>query len=146
MLDKSYIGKTYPRFVFEVEKGRIRQFADAIGDPDPIYRDVAVARAAGYRTVPAPPTFAFVAVMDSDQMFMPLRELGVDMTRTLHGEQWFDYGAPIYAGDLLSGETRIVDIYDKKGGALEFIVLETALTNQTGERAATMRGIVVVRN
>jgi acyl dehydratase len=146
MLDKSFIGKTYRRFVFEVEKGRIRQFADAIGDPDPVYRDVAVARAAGYRTIPAPPTFAYVAVMDSDQMFMPLRDLKVDVARALHGEQWFDYGAPIYAGDLLSGETRIVDIYDKKGGALDFVVTETVLANQNGARVATMRGVVVVRN
>ena len=146
MLDKSFIGKTYPRFVFEVEKGRILQFADAIRDPNPIYRDTAVARAAGYRAIPAPPTFGYVAVMDHDQSFGLLRDLKVVILRVLHGEQWFTYQRPIYAGDLLTGETKVLDIYDKKGGALDFIVSETSLSNQTGERVCDMRTVIVVRN
>ena len=146
MLDKSFIGKEYEPFSFEVEKGRIRQFAGAIGDNNPIYRDEAAAKAAGYRTIPAPPTFPYVAIMDADQAFAVLRDIGADISRSLHGEQWFTYHAPLFAGDVVSGRQKIVDIFDKKSGALEFIVTEVSLTNQAGEAVCDMKSVVVVRN
>ncbi len=146
MLDKSFIGKEYEPFSFEVEKGRIRQFADAIGDDSPIYRDEAAARDAGYRAIPAPPTFPYVAIMDADQAFTVLRDINADISRSLHGEQWFTYHASIYAGDVVSGHQKIVDIFDKKNGALEFIVTEVSLSNQSGEAVCDMRSVVVVRN
>ena len=64
----------------------------------------------------------------------------------LHGEQHFDYHAPVCAGDTLRIETRVTDIYDKKGGLLEFVVRESKVTNQLGEHVADMRGILVVRH
>ena len=146
MLDRSFIGREYAPFTFAVEKGRIRQFADAIGDDNPIYRDEAAARAAGYRAIPAPPTFGYVAIMDADQAFTVLRDLDADISRSLHGEQWFTYRAPIHAGDTLSGRQRIADIFDKKDGALEFVVTEVSLVNQEDEPVCDMRSVVVVRN
>ena len=146
MLDKSFIGKEYEPFSFEVEKGRIRQFANAIGDDNPIYRDEAAAKAEGYKTIPAPPTFPYVAIMDADQALTVLRDIGADISRSLHGEQWFTYQGPIYAGDVVSGRQKIVDIFDKKNGALEFIVTEVSLTNQDNEPVCAMKSVVVVRN
>ncbi|MOA64579.1 hypothetical protein D3C78_1906750 [compost metagenome] len=51
-----------------------------------------------------------------------------------------------FAGDRLSFETKIVDIYDKKGGALEFVVRETRVTDEQGELVAELRNSLVVRN
>ena len=54
MLDKNLIGHEFPSFTAEVEKGRLKFFAKAIGETDPIYTDEAAALAAGYRALPAP--------------------------------------------------------------------------------------------
>lgn len=146
MLDRSFIGlQTAPRTV-EVEKGQLRFFAQATGEANPIYSDEAAARAAGHPTLPAPPTFLFclgsLAPGEDDVM----AQLGVDMGKVLHGEQSFTYGKPIYAGDVITLTTRISDIYDKRGGALDFIVQDTAATNQAGESVGATRTVIVVRN
>lgn len=85
------VGKEYQPFVFEVEKGRIRMFAQAIGDTNPIYHDAQAAANAGYSAIPAPPAFPFTIIMEANQAFMILEELGIDKTRTMHGEQSFTY-------------------------------------------------------
>jgi acyl dehydratase len=75
-----------------------------------------------------------------------LGKLGVDIGRILHGEQHFTYFKPIYAGDTITLTTRVTDMYDKKGGALDFIVQETDATNQKGETVGATRSTIVVRN
>jgi acyl dehydratase len=72
--------------------------------------------------------------------------LGVDIGRVLHGEQQFTYGEPIYAGDTITMKTKISDIYDKKGGTLDFIVQDTEAVNQKGEKVGVARTVIVVRN
>src|SRR5574340_1241381 len=122
MIDRSIIGKEYPPFAVEIEKRWVRQFAQAVGDPNPIYRDEAAAKEAGYRSLPCPPTFPFAVVMEANQSFMILDELGIDKRRAMHAEQGFTYHADICAGDTLTGRQKVVDVYDKKNGALEFLV------------------------
>jgi acyl dehydratase len=146
MIDKSIIGKEYPPFTVEVEKRWVRSFAEAIGETSPIYFDEPVARAAGYRSLPAPPTFPFAMIMDRNQSFMILDELGIDKRRAMHGEQSFVYHADLCAGDVVTGRQRVIDVYAKKNGALEFLVTETLLENQRGEHVCDLRTTVVVRN
>src|SRR5665811_1466038 len=86
MIDKSIIGKEYPPFTVEVEKRWVRSFAEAIGETSPIYFEESVASAAGYRSLPTPPTFPFAMIMDGNQSFMILDELGIDKRRAMHGE------------------------------------------------------------
>ena len=74
------------------------------------------------------------------------QELGIRPDRILHGEQSFDYHRMAYAGDTLHFKTTIADIYDKKGGALEFVVRETRVANQDGEHVADLRSVLVYRN
>ena len=145
MANNPFIGKTYAPFTVTVTKDRIRQFAEAIGDGDPIYRDETTARAAGYAAIPAPPTFAFTITMDANQPFMALDDMGIDKTRTVHGEQSFAYHRPVLAGDTIRGQQKIADIFDKKGGALKFIVTEISLTNQRGEKVCDLRTVSVAR-
>lgn len=146
MIDRKHIGKILPPAVLEIEKGRLRFFAKAIGETDPVYTDEAAAQAAGYPSLPAPPTFIFAAELDAGTLMPALIEMGVNLPRILHGEQQFTYLAPVCAGDTITVQSRISDIYDKKNGALEFLVKDSTVTNQHGKQVAQMRSVIVVRN
>lgn len=146
MFDPGFVGKEYPPFTVEVEKGRLRLFAKAIGESNPVYTDEAAAKAAGYRSLPAPPTFPFSIAMDAEQPFVVLADLGIDKTKSVHGEQGFTYYGDICAGDVITGRQKIVEMFDKKGGALLFITTETRLVNQNDQPVCDLRTVIVVRN
>lgn len=108
MIDKSLIGSASDCYLFEVEKGAIRAFASAIGDDNPLFFDESYAKAHGYPSVIAPPTFP--------QVFkIPLPGFPVDKSRTLHGEQEFIYERPLVAGDVLRCRSTLTDIYERPG-------------------------------
>lgn len=146
MIDKAQIGRAFPPHTVEVEKGRLRFFARAIGETQALYTDEAAARQAGYRSLPVPPTFLFSLDLEQAEPFGWFLEVGLDLARVLHGEQTFVYHAPACAGDRLTFSSRIADIYDKKNGALEFVVKQTRVTNQDGEHVADLRSVIVQRN
>ena len=129
-----------------MEKGRLRFFAKAIGETNPIYFDEKAAHAAGHRALLVPPTFLFCLEMEAPDPAAIRNLLGLDYRRLLHGEQGFVYNAPAYAGDTLTFEQRIEDIYDKKNGALEFVLRKTKVTNQDQQWVADLRTVTVMRN
>lgn len=145
MKAEDLVGKAYAPFTVDVEKGRLRLFAKAIGETNPIYLDENAARKAGYASLPAPPTFGFSIAMDAEQPFLILDELGIDKTRSMHGEQMFDYIEPICAGDRITGVQVVLETYEKKGGAMRFIVTETGLKNQHGRAVGNLRTVIIVR-
>jgi acyl dehydratase len=147
MLDRSVIGRELPSVSVTVELDAVRRFAGAIGETNQIFFDEAAARASGYRSVPIPPTYVFClkhAVSSPDDV---LRSLGVEgeSGKLLHAEQSFDYVAPICAGDRLNFRERVADVYEKKDGALVFVVLETVVSDDDGRRMAVIRHTEVVR-
>jgi acyl dehydratase len=145
MIDKKFIGKTLPAFHAHAEAGQLRFFAKATGETNPVYFDDSAARDAGHPALPLPPTFLFsLEFQQPDTSWRD--ELGIDVSRILHGEQAFTYHRLAYAGDVLRFETRIADIYDKKNGALEFVVRETRVTNHQGAHVADLRSVIVQRN
>lgn len=146
MIDRHHIGHQLPPFQVEVEKGRLRFFAKATGQTDPVYIDEAAARDAGHPGLPVPPTFLFCLEMEAPNPAAIRELLGMDYRSLLHGEQGFSYHAMAYAGDTLTFRQRIEDIYDKKNGALEFVVRKTAVSNQRDELVAELRCVTVVRN
>lgn len=146
MIDRSHIGITLPKSVLRVEAGRLQFFARTIGETNPIYFDEEAAQAAGFSSIPAPPTFIFATQLDDAPLERTLTRIGVDLSRILHGEQAFTYHAAVVAGDTITAEGRISDIYDKRDGALEFIVMDSTASNQRGATVAEMRSILVVRN
>lgn len=146
MTDKSLIGRSLGGGNVEVEKGRLRFFAKATGQNDPVYSDEAAARDAGHPTLPVPPTFLMCLNSEVSDLVETLATLKMDLRRILHAEQAFDYHRMAYAGDTLKFETRVADVYEKKGGALQFVVNETRVTNQKGEHVADLRGTIVQRN
>jgi acyl dehydratase len=145
-IDTRHIGHSFPPFSVDVEKGRLKFFAQAIGQDDPVYSDEAAARAAGHPALPVPPTFLFCLEMDAPDPGAMKDLLDMPLPKVLHGEQRFTYHAMAYAGDTLTFHQRIADIYAKKGGLLEFVVRETRVTNQRGAHVADLQSITVVRH
>jgi len=146
MLDRSKIGYEFTTFSTKVEKGRLKFFAKAIGETNPIYTDEVAALEAGFPALPAPPTFPMALDMDGPDNMPVLDVLDIDIARILHGSQEFDYYAPICAGDTIEVHSKITDMFDKKGGALEFVVSENTYTNQHGQAVARATSTLVVRN
>ena len=145
-LDKKLIGHKFQPFTAMVEAGKIRLFCKAIGEEDSIYSDDKAAKAAGYRGITAPLTFLRALQADDPNKGGLLRLLNVDIGLILHGEQHFEYFAPVVVGDKVTCQEKVVDIYDKKGGALWFVVQEMEMKDQTGKLLAKGKGVTVVRN
>ena len=145
MIDRKFIGYRTPSFEVEVEKGRLRLFAKAIGETDPIYNDETAAKAAGYSSLPVPPTFFFCLEMERADPYDWFRDLDLPLGHVLHGTQAFTYHRTACAGDVLTIDGEVTDIYDKKGGALEFIVQKNRVRNAAGEPVAEFDRTVVVR-
>jgi acyl dehydratase len=147
MVDASIIGLTLPATRARVEPGRLRFFLDTLGETNPVYRDDAAAKAAGFADRPIPPTYLFcLEMIDSKDPFALLKALKVDIGRLLHGEQKFVYRAPIHVDDELTCQSSVTDVQQKKGGALTLVDVTTRVTNQRGEPVADCVSVVVVRN
>ncbi len=143
MLDKNAIGRASPPTLNEVEKGAIRRFAESLGDYNPIYYDEEYARASGYPTVIAPPTFPASFHSTGD-----LRELlGVGIKSLLHAEQSFEYERPIIAGDRIYVATRVADVLEKSGpaGKMDVAVIEDEGRDEEGNLVFRARRTLVVR-
>ncbi|TRX56524.1 MaoC family dehydratase N-terminal domain-containing protein [Thalassomonas sp. M1454] len=146
MLDKTKVGHQFNPFVIDIEKGRLKFFAKAIGETNPIYFDEQAALEQGHRSILAPPTFPFTIELDGPELLPVLTLLDMDIGRVLHGSQEFEYFDNIYAGDQITVAVSIKTIFDKKGGALEFVVLESSFTNQAKTLVAKACNTLVYRN
>jgi acyl dehydratase len=141
-LNTDFIGRTYPPTPpYEVSRIKIREFATAIGDRNPIYRDREAARAAGHDDVIAPPTFPIVVSLGGDFLADP--DLGLNMAMVVHGEQKFSFVRPITAGDTLICQTTITDI--RKAGGNHLMKLTTEIRDAAGELVVTTYNTIVER-
>jgi MaoC dehydratase-like protein len=140
-------GKQYPPYAVTVERGKIKEFARAIGDLSPFYLDDEVAKAGPWGDIIAPPTFPVTFRDERADTGELLRDLGVDISRLLHGEQEFEHFKPIRPGRTYLCRTRVADIYEKAGksGPMAFVVRETAVTDSDNDIVALVRGTTVVR-
>ncbi|AQT81546.1 acyl dehydratase [Mycolicibacterium litorale] len=145
-IDPAVVGTELPATRLTVDRGRLLFFAKAIGETNPIYVDVDTAIGAGHPDLPVPPTFLFSIELEAPDPFAYLAALEVDLRFVLHGEQSFTYHELAYPGDELVAMPRITDVYAKKGGALEFITKETAVTRANGSPVADLRSVIVIRN
>ena len=146
-LNRSVIGKEMPPFVVTVERGKIKEFARAIGDLNPLYLDDRVGQASEFGDIIAPPTFLTTFRDESADTSALLRELGTDISRVLHGEQEFEIHRPLRPGETFLCRSRVLDVYEKTGksGPMAFVVREMVVTDKTDEIVATARHITVVR-
>jgi acyl dehydratase len=144
-LDPAFVGHAYPRSeVYEVGRAKIREFAEAIGDDHPMYRDVAAAQAAGHPDVVAPPTFATILFgRYAMEDIVGDEKLGVDYGRLVHGDMKFTYARPVYAGDRLTVTTHIAEIDNRMGN--DFLTLRAEIETEDGERVVTALSQLVIR-
>jgi len=145
MVDATCIGLTFAPHSVDVEAGRLRLFAKAIGETRDEYLDEAAARAAGHPSLPAPPTYVACLYFEQPDPFAWLHALDIDIAQVLHAAQGFRYFAIVYAGDRLTFSSRISNCYQKKGGALTLLIKETDAKNQQGALVAVARATLVVR-
>ena len=142
-IDKSVIGKTGKPFRMPIEWSKVREFARAIRDSNPLYFDheLAEKECGG---IPVPPTFLQVAAFWQDADSMPT--VHFDLRRILHGEQEFELYKPILVGDVLTGTARIADVYEReggRGGKMTFMVTEIEYQNQQGEKVGVARSTLI---
>jgi acyl dehydratase len=136
-VDESKKGKTYPPFEYEVGREKIREYAFAVGEQDPVHHDAAAAQAAGFRSVVAPPMFAVVYSAGAVAPAILDPEVGINFARMLHGSQEFEWDEPVCAGDTITTETTLEDLYERTG--MEFYVFKSVSKNQDGKEV--VRGI-----
>ena len=142
-LNQSLKGKEYQEVSFEVERDRVVQFADAIRDPNSIFREPDAARAAGFGEQVAPPTFVTVMqILTSGQVVLD-QDLGLNYTLVVHAEQEYEWHRPVHVGDVLSAVPRIADIYAK--GPNEFLVIEADIKDASGESVVLARTTLLSR-
>jgi acyl dehydratase len=141
-LNRDFIGRAFPvSEPYEVSRVKIREFATAIGDSNPIYHDQDAAKAAGHPDVIAPPTFPIVISLGAAALAEP--ELGLNYAMVVHGEQRFSYTRPIHAGDVLTCESTITGI--RSAGNNELMTIETAIKTVNGELVCTSYNSIVER-
>jgi acyl dehydratase len=140
-VDTSVIGKPVSASKVRVERGPVAFFASAVKDENPIFHDPDAARAAGFGDLPVPPTFSFAMqhmgktgevqppdpTGGSNPMHEVMGKLYAQGGMVLHGEQEFEYHRPIVVGDVLMGESKILDAYEResKGHTMTFVVMQT---------------------
>lgn len=132
-IDRGFLGYALPPFTFTASQERVTRFARAIGIAD---ESPAV----------APPTFMKAVEGEGNSSRRILEAMGVELSRVLHVEQHFDYLAPIRSGDVLRVDRAVTDLYDKRGGAMEFIVIESSVSRDDGTPVGRSRQVILVRN
>lgn len=138
------IGMTFEPFTFTIERGKIREFAMAIGDQNPIYYDIKVAQKEGFRDIPIPPTFPTVIEMWGGADFDTLIQLlHLNPLKVLHGEQKYEYLGEICAGDVITGKTSVIKAEAKKG--MKLFTLQTNYTNQNTQKVLVSLSVIIER-
>jgi acyl dehydratase len=137
------IGKSYEPTTYAIGREKVREYAAAVGETNPLHFDVEAARAAGYADVVAPPMFVVVYAGRSvgPAVFDP--DVGINFAMMVHGSQEFSWGPLVVAGDEITTTTSVKDIADR--GGMAFYVFESVSENQRGETVCTGTWTNIVR-
>ncbi len=143
-LNRDYLGRTFPPAdPYEVSRVKIAEFANAIGDFNPLYRDRDAAQGAGHRDVLAPPTFPIVISMAGSAQAVMDPGLGINYAMVVHGEQRFSYSRPLYAGDIVTCQSTISEIREARSNML--LTTQTEIKTVDGEHVCTAYSTLVER-
>jgi acyl dehydratase len=142
-LKSDAVGKTYAPTVYAVGREKIKEYALAVGETNPLHLDPVAARAAGYRDVVAPPMFCVVYSAPSmgPAIFDP--EVGINFALMVHGGQEFVWGPLVVAGDEITTTVSVKSIEQRAGNG--FYVFESQSINQDGESVCTGTWTNIVR-
>lgn len=137
------VGRRLGQVTFPIERGKLREFARALHDDDPVWHDPGAAGELGFDGVPTPPTITVLAAhWFPGGLIGPPLQLGMDVDRLLHGESAWTFAAPVRLGDELTATMTVADVTQRegrRGGVMTLLVIETAFVNQRGEAVATLR-------
>jgi len=143
-INRDYVGRVFGvSDPYQVSRVKIAEFADAIGDANPVYRDKAAAQSAGHSDVIAPPTFAIVISMAGSGAALADPGLGLNYAMVVHGEQRFSYSRPITAGDVVTAQVTLTDIRD--AGRNVMLTTSTEIKTVAGEHVCTAVSTIVER-
>lgn len=143
-LDPSFVGRVYPSSpTYLVSREKIREFAAAVGDTNPLYHDVAAAQALGYRDLVAPPTFAIALTLPAGDQVTADPQLGLDYTTVVHGEQEFRARRPLIAGDEVTVTVTVESI--RAVGGNDLLALKIDVNTVDDELINTTRTMLVAR-
>jgi hypothetical protein len=131
-IDRDFVGYSLPAFAVAATPERIERFAKAIGLPP--------------NNGCAPPTFLKAIEGEDNSSRRILEAMRVPLARVLHAEQQFEYQAPIRPGDSLRVKRTVTDIYEKRNGEMEFVVIESRIWRHDGTAVGCSRQVILVRN
>jgi acyl dehydratase len=137
------VGKTYEPAVYAVGREKVREYARAVGETNPLHLDVDAAREAGHEDVVAPPMFAVVYAMPAVAQGMFDPEVGIDFAHLVHSGQEFEWGPLVVAGDEIETTVSVKDVSERRGSGV--FVFQSVSVNQRGERVCTGTWSNVVR-
>jgi acyl dehydratase len=137
------IEKTYPPVTYAVGREKVKEYAFAVGETNPLHLDHEAARAAGFADVVAPPMFAVVYSSRSVAPAILDPEVGINFALMVHGGQEFIWGPLVVAGDEITTTTTVKDISER--GGMGFFVFETVSVNQRDETVCTGTWTNIVR-
>lgn len=149
MFDTSRIGYSFPPFSVTIERTKMRELALAIGDDNPIYYGPQAAQSAGYAGVPFFPTAGTLFLFWENTHFVEqLAELGLNVSRLLHLEESYEYLAPYYPGETLTGVITVLDGASRKGPrqtSIDLVTLQLRYTNAQDQPVLIATSRFVVR-
>jgi acyl dehydratase len=135
--------KVYPATDYAISREKIREYAAAVGEDDPLHFDPAAARAAGFADVVAPSMFAVVYAGKGLLQVLGDSEVAIDLARVVHGAQEFVWGEPVVAGDEITTVCRLAETFERGGN--QFYVVRTDSRNQRGDAVATGTWTLIAR-
>ena len=138
---KSKIGVEQAPRVYEIEKGMIRRFVQAIDDPNPLWQDEEYAKKSKYGGIIAPPTFISMTGIEQIQQVLA----SVSSGTILHGSTELESYQPIRLGDVLTATTKITNMRERQGkmGKTAFMTFDTTYANQRQELVAKCRQMII---
>ena len=155
---KKLIGMTGSAKVYEVEKGAIRRFADAVDDTNPLYQDDAYARNSRYGSIIAPPGFfgwplkqarGSPLIIDMPtELISAFEQAGYPLSSAIDGSIEYEFFLPVHAGDILTAITTVRNLRERteNTGHMVFIILETTFQNQSGVPVAIQQATITLHS
>ncbi|MCB1306771.1 MAG: MaoC family dehydratase N-terminal domain-containing protein [Leptospiraceae bacterium] len=142
-LSKDLVGKQLDEYTYTVERGKVQEFCIAIGENNPIYRDQAAAKQAGFEDTPIPPTFQTTFMFwGYPKIWDDMRSMGIDTDRLLHMKEEYTYHKPVYPGTTISAQAEVSDV---KTGKMDMVTFKSTYKNEKGETLIEAEMAIVIR-
>ena len=129
--DTKFIGREYKPVLYVIGEEKIKEYAFAVNDLNPLYIDSSLAKKSKYGSIVAPPMFVVVFAKEAMDLLFSDKELNLDISRLVHGEQEFNFHKVVKANDTIKTTGKIKNIFQKNNN--DFIELATKSFNQNND-------------